>query len=164
MKSLVKTYELFEKTLVKAIFLGTKIIFVGDPNQLPSVGPGSILKDLIDSNEFATVHLDKIFRQAAKSKIIVNAHNVNNGINFIGSNDYVDDVMDDFFYVNEQNQPKKTSSDDDCCICCAACCIGCVDRHCAGTCQCSLQVSLYSQDFQESPKRTSGSEQLLAIP
>ena len=92
--------------LVKAIFLGTKIIFVGDPNQLPSVGPGSILKDLIDSQEFATVHLDKIFRQAAKSKIIVNAHNVNNGINFIGNKNYSEDSENDFFYINEYNQDK----------------------------------------------------------
>ncbi len=92
--------------LVKAVFLGTKIIFVGDPNQLPSVGPGSILKDLIDSKEFSTVHLDKIFRQAAKSKIIVNAHNVNNGINFIGKKDYREDSENDFFYINESNQDK----------------------------------------------------------
>lgn len=92
--------------LVKALFLGTKVIFVGDPNQLPSVGPGSILKDLIDSREFATVHLDKIFRQAAKSKIIVNAHNVNNGVNFIGKKDYSEDAENDFFYINESNQDK----------------------------------------------------------
>ena len=92
--------------LVKALFLGTKVIFVGDPNQLPSVGPGSILKDLIDSGEFATVHLDKIFRQAAKSKIIVNAHNVNNGVNFIGRKDYGEDAENDFFYINESNQDK----------------------------------------------------------
>lgn len=92
--------------LIKAIYLGTKIIFVGDPNQLPSVGPGSILKDLIDSGKFATVHLDKIFRQAAKSKIIVNAHNVNNGINFVGKKDYAEDSENDFFYVNESNPDK----------------------------------------------------------
>ncbi len=92
--------------LIKAIYLGTKIIFVGDPNQLPSVGPGSILKDLIDSDEFATVHLDKIFRQAAKSKIIVNAHNVNHGISFIGKKDYEKDSENDFFYINESNQDK----------------------------------------------------------
>ena len=92
--------------LVKAIYLGTKVIFVGDPNQLPSVGPGSILKDLIDSNQFATVHLDKIFRQAAKSKIIVNAHNVNQGISFVGKRDYAEDANDDFFYLNESNQDK----------------------------------------------------------
>ena len=92
--------------LVKAIYLGTKVIFVGDPNQLPSVGPGSILKDLIDSNQFATVHLDKIFRQAAKSKIIVNAHNVNSGISFIGNKEYEEDSENDFFYINESNQDK----------------------------------------------------------
>lgn len=92
--------------LVKAIYLGTKVIFVGDPNQLPSVGPGSILKDLIDSKQFATVHLDKIFRQAAKSKIIVNAHNVNQGISFVGEKDYAEDANDDFFYLNELNQDK----------------------------------------------------------
>lgn len=92
--------------LVKAIYLGTKIIFVGDPNQLPSVGPGSILKDLIDSGSFSTVHLDKIFRQAAKSKIIVNAHNVNNGKSFIGKKDYSEDSENDFFYINESNQDK----------------------------------------------------------
>ena len=92
--------------LVKAVFLGTKIIFVGDPNQLPSVGPGSILKDLIDSKKFATVSLNKIFRQAAKSKIIVNAHNVNNGISFIGKKDYEENSEEDFFYINEANQDK----------------------------------------------------------
>lgn len=92
--------------LVKAIYLGTKVIFVGDPNQLPSVGPGSILKDLIESKEFSTVHLDKIFRQAAKSKIIVNAHNVNNGINFVGKKDYEENSKEDFFYINEANQDK----------------------------------------------------------
>lgn len=90
--------------IVKALFLGTKIIFVGDANQLPSVGPGSILKDLIASEKFATVSLNKIFRQAAKSKIIVNAHDVNNGISFIGKKD--EDKVDDFFYVNESNQEK----------------------------------------------------------
>ena len=89
--------------LMKAIYLGTKVVFVGDANQLPSVGPGSVLKDLIDSEEFETVYLDKIFRQAAKSKIIVNAHNVNNGINFIGNSVYEEDSENDFFYINESN-------------------------------------------------------------
>ncbi|HIT70361.1 MAG TPA: AAA family ATPase, partial [Candidatus Scatovivens faecipullorum] len=92
--------------LSKAIFLGTKVIFVGDPNQLPSVGPGSILKDLIDSEKFKNVKLNKIFRQAAKSKIIVNAHNVNNGINFIGNKNYEENSENDFFYINESNQDK----------------------------------------------------------
>ena len=95
--------------IAKAVFLGTKIIFVGDPNQLPSVGPGSILKDLIASQKFATVSLNKIFRQAAKSKIIVNAHDVNNGISFIGKKQKEEGKLDDFFYVNECNQEKMLS-------------------------------------------------------
>lgn len=96
--------------IVNGCYLGTKLVLVGDSNQLPSVGPGNILKDLIESESIPLISLNKIFRQAEKSKIIVNAHNVNNGINFIGSNDYVDDVMDDFFYVNEQNQDKMLIS------------------------------------------------------
>ena len=95
--------------LMKAIFLGTKVIFVGDVNQLPSVGPGSILKDIIDSNEFATVILNKIFRQAAKSKIITNAHNVNNGQTFINKKDYEDEALEDFFYINESVQDKMVA-------------------------------------------------------
>ena len=73
---------------------------------IPSVGPGSILKDLIESKKFATVMLDKIFRQAAKSKIIVNSHDVNKGVSFIGKKDYVEGSQDDFFYINETSQDK----------------------------------------------------------
>lgn len=90
--------------LLKGIYLGSKLILVGDVDQLPSVGPGCVLKDLINSEKVPTIHLDKIFRQAAKSKIIVNAHNVNNGISFIKEND--SDMLDDFFYINESNQDK----------------------------------------------------------
>lgn len=92
--------------LVKAVYLGTKLVFVGDVNQLPSVGPGSILKDLIESENFATVALNKIFRQAEKSKIIVNSHAVNEGISFIGKKDYVEDAEEDFFYIKEGMQDK----------------------------------------------------------
>ena len=92
--------------IVKAVYLGTKLVFVGDVNQLPSVGPGNILKDLIESEKFATVALDKIFRQAAKSKIIVNSHNVNKGISFVGKKDYEEDSEEDFFYINEVNIDK----------------------------------------------------------
>lgn len=60
-----------------------KTCFSGDIDQLPSVGPGSVLKDLIESETIKTVHLDKIFRQAAKSKIILNAHRVNKGETFL---------------------------------------------------------------------------------
>lgn len=92
--------------IVKAVYLGTKLVFVGDVNQLPSVGPGCILKDLIESEKFATIMLDKIFRQAAKSKIIVNSHDVNKGISFAGKKDYVEDSQDDFFYINEAVQER----------------------------------------------------------
>ena len=91
--------------IVKAIYLGSKVVLVGDSNQLPAVGPGSVLQDLIDSGKFATVALNQIFRQAAKSKIIVNSHNVNQGISFIG-NEYNKDSLDDFFFINEQFQDK----------------------------------------------------------
>ena len=92
--------------IVKAIYLGSKIVLVGDNNQLPAVGPGAILQDLIASEQFAVVSLNKIFRQAAKSKIIVNSHNVNQGINFIGNNIKENDSLDDFFYINEQSSEK----------------------------------------------------------
>ncbi len=91
--------------LVKAIYLGTKLVLVGDIDQLPSVGPGSVLKSLISSEKFATVYLDKIFRQAAKSKIILNAHRVNKGEGFIKKSED-DDLKEDFFYINEFDQNK----------------------------------------------------------
>ncbi|MCM1284280.1 MAG: ATP-dependent RecD-like DNA helicase [Muribaculaceae bacterium] len=65
--------------LLKAVVAGTRLILVGDVNQLPSVGPGSVLKDMIDSGRFHTVKLTKIFRQASTSDIIVNAHRINRG-------------------------------------------------------------------------------------
>lgn len=86
--------------LVKAIYKGTKLILVGDVDQLPSVGPGSILQDMIESNTIATMHLDKIFRQAAKSKIIVNAHRVNEGMNFLTKEESKkEEQQEDFFYI-----------------------------------------------------------------
>ena len=66
-------------SLLKAIALGTRLILVGDINQLPSVGPGSVLKDIIQSEAFNVVMLTKIFRQASTSDIIVNAHKINRG-------------------------------------------------------------------------------------
>ena len=94
--------------LLDCIYLGTKLILVGDSDQLPSVGPGSVLQDLIESKKISTVHLDKIFRQAAKSKIIVNAHRVNNGKNFINKDDpeLEEDSKQDFFFIKENNQEK----------------------------------------------------------
>ena len=66
-------------SLLKAIAPGTRLILVGDINQLPSVGPGSVLKDIIQSEIFNVVMLTKIFRQASTSDIIVNAHKINRG-------------------------------------------------------------------------------------
>ena len=96
--------------LVKAIYLGTKLVLVGDIDQLPSVGPGSVLKDIIVSGKFSTVYLDKIFRQAAKSRIILNAHNVNKGEGFIPRNLENSDLKEDFFFINEYNQDKILSN------------------------------------------------------
>lgn len=66
-------------SLLKAVAVGTRLILVGDVNQLPSVGPGSVLKDIIDSHACNVVMLTKIFRQASTSDIIVNAHKINQG-------------------------------------------------------------------------------------
>lgn len=65
--------------LIKALGKKTKIIFVGDVDQLPSVGPGNVLKDIITSGVVNTVYLKQIYRQSAKSDIILNAHRVNEG-------------------------------------------------------------------------------------
>ncbi len=67
------------QSLLKAVNVGTRLILVGDVNQLPSVGPGNVLKDMIHSGRFNVVMLTHIFRQAAESDIIVNAHRINEG-------------------------------------------------------------------------------------
>lgn len=94
--------------ILKAIYLGTKLILVGDINQLPSVGPGNVLQDIIESKSITTIELNKIFRQAAKSKIITNAHRVNNGESFIGTEEN-EDKLNDFFFINEMSQEKVLS-------------------------------------------------------
>ena len=91
--------------LLKCIYKGTKLILVGDSDQLASVGPGSVLKDLISSEKITTIHLDKIFRQAAKSKIILNAHRVNSGEDFLNKEEQ-EGLNQDFFFIEEQNQQK----------------------------------------------------------
>ena len=65
--------------LLKAVNVGTRLILVGDVNQLPSVGPGNVLRDMIASGKFPVVKLTKIFRQAAQSDIVMNAHRINAG-------------------------------------------------------------------------------------
>ena len=88
-------------SLLKAILAGTRLILVGDVNQLPSVGPGSVLKDIIDSNSFHTVKLTKIFRQASTSDIIVNAHKINKGQQVI-----IDNQSKDFFFLKRYDADK----------------------------------------------------------
>ncbi|MCD8020883.1 MAG: ATP-dependent RecD-like DNA helicase [Clostridiales bacterium] len=66
-------------SLLKAVLPGTRLILVGDSNQLPSVGPGNVLKDIIESGVFPVVRLTKIYRQEASSHIVVNAHKINQG-------------------------------------------------------------------------------------
>lgn len=67
------------QALLKAVMPGTRLILVGDTNQLPSVGPGNVLRDIIASGAFPVVRLEKIFRQAATSDIVINAHKINKG-------------------------------------------------------------------------------------
>lgn len=94
--------------LLKCIYQGTKLVLVGDEDQLASVGPGCVLKDLIHSEQIATIHLDKIFRQAAKSKIVLNAHRVNQGEGFLkkGEDEISEEMLDDFFFIKGMNQEK----------------------------------------------------------
>lgn len=80
--------------LLSAVVTGTRLILVGDVNQLPSVGAGSVLKDIIRSGEFPVVELTKIFRQASQSDIVVNAHKINQGIPVV-----LDNKSMDFFFL-----------------------------------------------------------------
>ncbi len=91
--------------LIKAIPRKASVIFVGDVNQLPSVGPGKVLKDIIDSGVCPAVILNEIFRQAKESRIIVNAHRVNAGEMPEFDEDY-DDGLKDFYFI-QQDDPDK---------------------------------------------------------
>lgn len=90
--------EYLFKSLLKAILPGTIFIMVGDVNQLPSVGPGQVLKDVIDSNCFSVVKLEKIYRQSDDSHIIYNAHRINKGENI-----NLDNKSSDFFFLERNN-------------------------------------------------------------
>ena len=86
-------------SLLKAVPENMRLILIGDINQLPSVGPGTVLKDIIDSGVFPVVRLTKIFRQAAESHIITNAHRINDGLFPViddsdPKNDFFLDMMD----------------------------------------------------------------------
>ena len=84
-------------SLLKAITAGTRLILVGDVNQLPSVGPGNVLRDIIDSERFTVVKLTKIFRQAKESDIIVNAHKINDGEKFL-----IGPTSKDFIFIKRE--------------------------------------------------------------
>ena len=84
--------------LLKAVVAGTRLILVGDENQLPSVGPGQVLRDLIRSQMFEVVHLTHIYRQAQTSHIILNAHKINQGQQIsLGNNNR------DFFFFEKND-------------------------------------------------------------
>lgn len=85
-------------SLLLAVTAGTRIILVGDENQLPSVGPGNVLRDIIRSRVFPVVELTKIFRQASHSDIVVNAHKIHNGEPIS-----LDNKSRDFFFLKRDN-------------------------------------------------------------
>ena len=89
--------QLFQ-ALLKAVIPGTRLVLVGDVNQLPSVGPGQVLRDLIDSGVFPMVKLQRIFRQAEESDIIVNAHRINRGEQIA-----LDNKSRDFFHLERND-------------------------------------------------------------
>lgn len=87
-------------SLLKAVSLNTHVLFIGDIDQLPSVGPGSVLKDLILSEKIACTKLTQIFRQAQNSMIIQNAHKINQGEFPSGS---IPDCKKDFYFIKEES-------------------------------------------------------------
>jgi exodeoxyribonuclease V alpha subunit len=85
--------------LLKAVAEGTRLILVGDVDQLPSVGPGNVLRDIIDSGSVPVVRLNEIFRQAQESLIVVNAHRINHGEAPI-----LNQKQKDFFFIHQEEQ------------------------------------------------------------
>lgn len=86
------------QSLLKAVPVGARLIMVGDVNQLPSVGPGQVLSDLIKSRAFQTVTLEKIFRQAQESDIVLNAHRIH-----AGQEPVLDNKSRDFFFLERND-------------------------------------------------------------
>jgi len=84
--------------LLNAVTVGTRLVMVGDVNQLPSVGPGCVLKDIIESGQCQVVRLTRIFRQASESDIVVNAHKINRGEHM-----ELDNKSRDFFFLKRQD-------------------------------------------------------------
>ena len=85
-------------SFLKAVLPGTRLILVGDSNQLPSVGPGNVLKDIIESEVFPVVRLTKIYRQDAASHIVLNAHKINQGEEIV-----LDNRNKDFFFFEKRD-------------------------------------------------------------
>ena len=85
-------------SLLKAISVGTRLILVGDEHQLPSVGAGNVLKDILKSERFTSVTLEKIFRQAQESDIVVNAHKIHQGKKVV-----LDNKSKDFFFLSRDD-------------------------------------------------------------
>jgi exodeoxyribonuclease V alpha subunit len=88
-------------SLLKAVGTGMRVIIVGDVDQLPSVGPGNVLRDIIESDSVKVVRLKDIFRQSKESMIIVNAHKINNG-----EMPLLNEKNNDFYFVKEEEQDK----------------------------------------------------------
>ncbi|MDE6662994.1 MAG: ATP-dependent RecD-like DNA helicase [Lachnospiraceae bacterium] len=86
------------QSLLKAVSVGTRLVMVGDVNQLPSVGAGQILHDLLKSERFQVVNLEKIFRQAKESDIVLNAHRIKNGEEVV-----LDNKSRDFFFLERND-------------------------------------------------------------
>lgn len=102
--SMIDTYLMY--SLLKAIPNTARVVFVGDINQLPSVGPGNVLKDLISSKCLPVTALNEIFRQAAGSRIITNAHRINNGV----FPDISNQSDSDFFFIDVETPEEVLSN------------------------------------------------------
>ena len=89
--------------LLKAVPSGATLILVGDVNQLPSVGAGNILKDIIESNAVPVSWLNEIFRQAKESRIIVNAHKINQGVIPSFETSHLHDQDNDFYFIQQED-------------------------------------------------------------
>ena len=104
--SMVDTFLMYH--LIKAIPMNAVLILVGDVSQLPPVGPGNALRDIIDSGQVPVFHLTRIFRQAAQSLIVQNAHRINAGEDLITNQDH-DNPDPDFYFLSENDQDRMVS-------------------------------------------------------
>jgi exodeoxyribonuclease V alpha subunit len=110
--SMVDTFLMYH--LMKAVPMTAVLVLVGDVDQLPSVGPGNVLRDLIDSEQVPVILLKEIFRQARESLIIVNAHRMNQGLSptIPDSNR---DAVEDFYFIQQEDPEKVLSTILDLC-------------------------------------------------